>query len=87
MATVNQQTRMTEMSDCQHLKTRQAAAKAALFEGAKKEFMRTGSCAPVMATAPDTGKDYVIFDLELIPMHEANQIIGDAADAASEANK
>ena len=37
-----------------------------------------------MATAPDTGKDYVIFDLELIPMHEANQIIADAADAARE---
>lgn len=72
------------MSDCQYLKARQAAAKAALFEGAKKEFMETGACAPVMATAPDTGKDYVIFDLELIPMHEANQIIADAADAARE---
>ena len=75
------------MSDCEYLKARQGAARAALFEGAKKEFMKTGACAPVMATAPDTGKDYVIFDLELIPMHEANQIIADAADAASEAIK
>lgn len=70
------------MSDCQHMKARQAAAKTALFDGAKKEFMETGACAPIMVTAPDTGKDYVIFDLELIPMDEANQIIGDAADAA-----
>lgn len=75
------------MIDCQHLKARQAAAKAALFDGAKKEFMETGACAPVMATAPDTGKDYVIFDDELIPMNEANQIIGDAAAAASEATE
>ena len=75
------------MSDCEYLKTRQAAAKAALFEGAKKEFMETGACAPVMATAPDTGKDYIIHNDELIPMHEANQIIADAAGAASEAIK
>jgi len=75
---------MTEMSDCQYLKARQAAAKAALFEGAKKQFMESGVCAPVMATAPDTGKDYIIHNDELIPMHEANQIIADAADAARE---
>lgn len=75
------------MTGYEALKDRQAVARAGFKEGVIEQFRKNGYCSPVIAEAPDTGNVYVIFDCELIPMEDANEIIMDAIDALASEEK